>query len=332
MTVHFHHIHKRSAEAERLERLLKRIDNRWHVVFREFIDSTTDDRFIRQVADLLESGRVDAAVDLIDSFVVRMAASAIPPAFALVGSSQIERLREQISRLRPEVGVSFDPTHPAAVALQQKQQFDFIADFSVKQKEVVRQALSEAFQTGQGPLQAARSYRDAIGLTPKQWDAVANYRRLLEEGSLEALTRDIRDRRYDPTVERLFENGEPLTADQINTMVERYRQRYHQYRADVIARTESGRTLSEANREGMRQTAEMIQLPEERIKREWIHTADHRTRGSHANMQVSTVYGLEAKYVTGLGNHLRYPSDPDAPAEDTIQCRCVEVMEIIDVD
>jgi len=53
----------------------------------------------------------------------------------------------------------------------------------------------------------------------------------------------------------------------------------------------------------------------------WSTTMDGRERESHAAMD-GQVVPFGQTFVSGLGNHLRYPGDPSAPAEDRINCRC----------
>jgi hypothetical protein len=329
----FHFVEKKinSAEVERLEKLLDRLERRWRVVFQEFIDRATSDEVIRRVANLIERGRQMEAIEIVDQLVVKMSNSVIPPSFTLVATTKVEELQEQLLRLRPMVSVSFDPTNAAAVAIQQKQQLEFITNFTEGQREATNAALVNAFEVGKNPLATANYFKGSIGLTPKQLKAVENYRRLLQEGSMEALGRDIRDRRFDVSTRAAFERGEPLSAEQIEKMVERYRVRYIKYRADVIARTESGRTLNEANREAFRQTVAMAGFEDNQIKRSWVHTRDQRTRWSHSHMRVGVVAGMNTPFVTGAGVTILHPNAPDAPVEEIAQCRCVEIQEFVDV-
>lgn len=329
--LHFVNKKLNSPEVQRLEALLKRIDAKWRVEFQSFLESATSEASIRQIANLIEAGKLQDALEYLDSLTMKLAVSVIPPSFSLVGSSKTEVLAPKAFKVNPLIAIAFDPAHPRAAAIQQSQTLDFVRGFNNDQREVVNSVLDEAFMKGHNPLKAAREIKGAIGLTPRQWKAVKNYRTLLEEGSIEALGRELRDRRHDPLVERLFSEGKGLSQDQIDKMVERYTANYHKYRAEVIARTESGRTLSEANREAFTQTVEALQLPESAIIRTWNTTQDKRTRESHVTMDGQKVTGMNTPFITGNGVQLLYPGDPAGPAEEVIQCRCVETQDIGEV-
>jgi hypothetical protein len=59
----------------------------------------------------------------------------------------------------------------------------------------------------------------------------------------------------------------------------------------------------------------------ERIERVWNSTRDGRVRDFHASMS-GQKRKPEDLFRDGHGNLLRYPGDPRAPAETTINCRC----------
>ncbi len=88
-----------------------------------------------------------------------------------------------------------------------------------------------------------------------------------------------------------------------------------QWRRELIARTETTRAANAGANEFFKEWGV--------TQKEWLSTADNRTRDSHkqANMQ-ETVVPIEGKFVTGAGNKLRYPGDPNAPLSETAQCRC----------
>jgi uncharacterized protein with gpF-like domain len=226
---------------------------------------------------------------------------------------------------RARVAVTFDPSNDRAAGLMRASKLRFIQQFTDSQRDATRTALAEAFGRGVGVREAARAFKDSIGLTRTQMQAVDNYRALLERGSKEALDREIRDRRFDSSVERAATTGEPLNAQQIDRMVERYRERYVQFRAENIARTESLRVMSEARQEALEQIIEQTGIDPSLVQRTWHATKDKRTRDSHRDMDGQTV-SLNEPFISGLGNKLMYPGD--GPASDAINCRCQVTIEM----
>jgi uncharacterized protein with gpF-like domain len=168
----------------------------------------------------------------------------------------------------------------------------------------------------------ARSVREQIGLTPRQAQWVENYRAELERGSRRALGRELRDRRFDPSVRRAIERGEALDDARINRMVDRYRERFTRYRSEVIARTEALRSVHEGTNEMYQQAIEEGALRADQIVRTWNATQDERTRDSHSTMHGQEV-GPDEAFETPTGQLLMYPGDPTAPPSETVQCRCV---------
>lgn len=317
-------------ERARIEELVAREEARVRRAFRRFLDDVRSDAVRRQVRMALEQEGIESALRVVDAHVLRLG-GVVTQVFQAVGTAEVAALAGKIRGIRPRVAVSFDPTYPRAAEIMRRNRLDFVRELTRAQRESTRAALTEALQTGAGTVQTARTIRESIGLTEMQRRAVGNYRRLLEAGDAAALTRDLRDRRFDPSVRRAVEGDEVLGAKKIDRMVEQYRSRYLQYRAENIARTETLRTVGHARREALSQTLEQVELPRSSVVRTWAATQDARTRDTHAEMDGQQV-AMDEAFRSPSGAQLMFPGDASlgAPAEEVINCRCSELHEILD--
>lgn len=99
-----------------------------------------------------------------------------------------------------------------------------------------------------------------------------------------------------------------------------YDERMPSYRREMIARTETMRASNYGSLNLMRDAG--VQ------RKEWLATADNRTRDSH--MQAWNDYGegrgiaLDQPFDVG-GQHLMYPGDPNGDPSETVNCRCTEI-------
>ncbi len=119
-----------------------------------------------------------------------------------------------------------------------------------------------------------------------------------------------------------------MPASTINAAVTNYKNRALRYRAETIARTEAMTSLHEAQAQATEQ-AIAGGIDRGNVRYTW-HTAkprDKRARESHTPMDGETVADGEL-FVTGAGNTLEYPGDPNGPPEETINCRCYREMRI----
>lgn len=312
-------------EKARLEQLLATMEKRVAAAFRTFIAETTSEAMVRHVVQLVSLGRINEALGVIDSQVASMAGS-ITSVFQDAATAETVALIQQVVGTVP-VSITFAPTNPRAAALMRAERLEFIREFSDEQRAVVRDVISAGLQSGEGPRQIATDFRAAIGLTQSQLDTVANYRRLLEQGSADALNRALRDRRFDGSVQRAADGGKPLQADQIDKMVERYRQRMLAYRAENIARTEAGRALSLGRDEAMQQQIDSGAVSADLVDQKWATIIDGRERLSHETMN-DQVVPWGQPFISGAGNRLRYPHDPQAPADEICGCRCSKIFII----
>lgn len=314
-----------SPEQRRLETLLDKQEATVRDAFRAFIATVRSDRIMGQIADFLERGDVETALRLVDTYVVRLSSS-LSNVFIAAAAAEVD---ETARKLSPIVALSFDASHPRAAELMRRNRLSFIRDFAQEQRRATRRALTTALMQGTGPIDTARVFRDSIGLTERQEQAAQNYARLLRAGSAEALERDLRDRRFDPTVRRAARGGEPLKEAQIANMVSRYRDRSLMLRAETIARTESVRVTSIARREGFAQALEDAGVTPDQVVRVWNSTSDARTRDAHRAMD-GQERGPDEPFQDGDGNRLMFPGDPNAPPATTVACRCVVTHRIKD--
>lgn len=179
------------------------------------------------------------------------------------------------------------------------------------------------------PIRNFREIRQSLTLTAAQVRAIANYRSLLEANSLESLTRELRDRRFDSTVRRAARLDEPLTAEQIDNMVDRYRFRQLDFRARTIAATEAVRIANEADDLFWRQLVDRGDVNRNDLKRVWVTSKDSKVRDTHRGLD-DTSKLLGDPWVTSTGSLLRFPGDPTASLKETINCRCWISTEVIE--
>lgn len=93
-------------------------------------------------------------------------------------------------------------------------------------------------------------------------------------------------------------------------------------RARTIARTETAVAMNTAQNDSMTAMAEDLGLTVYKI---WTASEDERTRESHAAADGQAVPLADAFKVGGA--ELMFPSDPDGPSEEVINCRCVPVYD-----
>jgi HK97 family phage portal protein len=116
-----------------------------------------------------------------------------------------------------------------------------------------------------------------------------------------------------------FDEGE--TIDQITDRINDVYDFAASTRAERIARTETASAANAGNQEAMKQTGVE--------KKEWLSSRDEKTRETHKEMD-GQVVGISEDFVSPSGARLQFPGDPDAPAEERINCRCVPVPVVAD--
>lgn len=300
---------------ERLLALISRAEPRIRLALTNAIVAARTQSTLTELAELIEAGRLDEAVTAASRAGVLRLADETAAVFTVAGRGAAEFLSDAL-----EVTVGFDQVNFRAVRTMQEDRLRLIREFTAEQRNATRSAIVDGIRRGLNPVDQARNFRGSIGLTAKQQSAVENFRRLLEEDSSEALTRRLRDRRFDSTIRSARRKGVPLTPEQVDRMVERYRERAVAFRSRTIARTEALRAVHAGNDEGFRQAIDEGNIDADQLVRTWVTARDERVRGSHRGLN-GLERGLDETF-PGLTGRLRFPGDPSAPASETVQCRC----------
>jgi hypothetical protein len=215
------------------------------------------------------------------------------------------------------IPMGFDPIDPALVQGQQRTASTFIQRLTATIEAVIDQDIRGGLADGMGADEIARVIKATIGLTPRQAQAVANFRRLLEQGDPAALDRVLRDRRFDASVQRAIDGG-TLDPEKIDRMVQRYTEKYQAHRAMVIARTETLRAANEGRRAAWSQFADRVGLDDADIVRKWQVATDERVCPVCRAIPYLNPDGvaLDAMYATPHGPEESPPIHPS--------CRCTE--------
>jgi len=228
---------------------------------------------------------------------------------------------------RPKVGVELIFDYIAEEAVQFLRDYDFtlIREVTDSTLEAIQDVLVEGYQAGKTPATMARELKGIIGLTKSQAKAVRNYRSALESGDetqlINTLGRALRDGRFDRSILAEVEGRRTMSAATIDTMVERYEERFLQYRAMTIARTESLRAANAGQQEVWRQAINQDLLDEAITRKKWVVTRDGRTCAVCGPIPKMNPQGvpLGEQFVTPNGPYEYPPVHPS--------CRCTTVLK-----
>lgn len=309
----------------RLESLFEIHESRIRRRFLEIVGIIRNDMTEAEIAELLAAGRVDITTSTFEGG-ASLLAGTVTAAQVGSGNDTAAFFRDDLDML-----TDFDATNTRAVNIMRESRLRLIREFSADQRAATREALTDGIARGANPNEQARAVRGSIGLTQYQQRIVNNYRRQLQAGQLSsALQRQLRDRRFDPTLERALRGGRSLSDAQIERQVARYSERWVKFRAETIARTEALRAVHEGSEEMYAQAIEAGDLVADELVRQW-HTASSGVRDSHVAMR-GQLRPFGEPFRSGDGNLLRHPGDIRAPASDTINCRCAVSTRIASLE
>jgi hypothetical protein len=300
---------------------LKKQDVDWFQV-ESYIEQSRPDLVIHYITtQLAQTGLQDYAKALTDAFIAggELAASLIP---AFTNSEGFT------------VNVAFNVANPALQSTMTSYQMTAIRGITEEVRQSIQAILRRTVSSGISPKVAAQEIRQIIGLAPSQVRAVDNYRRMLEDQPLRSLQNALRDKRFDRTVTRADLEQVAISPEQIDKMVTRYQERFLNYRATMIARTESIRALNMSNQALWQSYINEGKIQTHRVIKEWIFTSDDRTRAAHDGRKPDGIPSMNPDGVqlnqkfNSMYGPINFPGDPEADAANVIGCRCCLFIRI----
>lgn len=304
----------------RLTALLDRAEPRVRRRFLELVNGARAVSSLENIADLIDQGRIDDALRVSEGVAPGLATQ-LEQVYTAAGISSAAAISRGVDDL-----FDFNAINARSVGVLNRERLRLVAEFSAGQRQASGILLRDAFERGLAPIEQARILRGSIGLTARQAQSVTNFRALLQSGQArqlrEALGRQLRDRRFDSSIRAAARGERVLSGAQIDRMVERYNDRFIQFRARTITRTETVAAVGAGDLEAFEQSIESGLVQPQEVISTWRTAGDERVRPSH-NAMDGQEQPFGQPFTSGDGNSLRFPGDPMGPPSDTINCRCV---------
>lgn len=179
--------------------------------------------------------------------------------------------------IRKDTQIEFRFDRVAPTTLQAAADFaaQWVREITEETRALINQTIQQKLSEGAAVPDTAAAVKEGIGLTAAQAGAVANYRRMLEERNPGALNRDLRDRRFDASLQQHLAGLKPLSEEQIARQVGAYHERYLRHRAKTIARFESLFASNSGALAGIRHAAAAGRLPAT-VRKVWLVARDER--------------------------------------------------------
>jgi len=305
---------------KQLEELIARLEPVLRRAFDQALNDWRNHIDLDAVADALRRGDIESAVRAanIQPAALNGFLTAREAAFEAAGTAELSSLR---------LNIIFNARHQRGEQQLSRYGAQFVQAVSDDTKAMLRTSLTDSLSRGQGAKAAARGIRDMIGLTDSQAGWAINLRRKLEndpKGLLSEFATDgykLRDKRLDGIVRRAVKAEKPIAAADIEKIVTAYQNRAIRWRSENIARTETLRAVQAGNFEAYQQAVESGKVAAQSVRKVWNSAHDNRVRHTHRELDGESV-GLNELFVSPSGASLRYPLDPNAPLEETVNCRC----------
>ncbi len=329
--------------ANRLDQLIDAWDPILRRAFLEAVNNMRSQADVQQIVRMLESRDVAGALAAVglDPVAFRPFDKAITDAFEAGGNFTAKALPVIRDAAGFKTVFQFAIRNPAAEAWLRDHSSTLVREVLDDQRDMIRGFLTEGLARGANPRTSAldlvgrigasgRREGGSLGLTSSQEGWVRAYAdELASNKPGAALERALRDRRFDAAVRRAAEKGEAVPAELRAKMVASYRNRSLRYRAETIARSETLRSLHQAQDESMRQAVAGGAVQQDNVTGVWRVA---KPRGKNARESHTPMDGQVARFgrpfTTGSGIKIMFPGDPNAPISETASCRCFREMRV----
>lgn len=324
-----------------IEAALARLEPAIRDAFLAAIDQITSAAQMKRLLAAIEAGRIEEAIEAlrIEQGFFSPLNEAIRQAYLDGGAIVLAGLRLKDPYSGDAFRLGFDGRHVRAERWLRDRSSELIVEVIEDQKAMARDVIRAAMERGEHPrttaldlvgrMNNATGKREGgfIGLHSVSAGAVKNAEKELRALDASYFQRERRDKRFDGTMRKAIDSGEPLAEADVQRIVQRYRDRLKKLRGDTIARTEGINALRAGQWEGLQQLVDSGRAREDQITVTWSATMDGRTRHDHRHLNGQTIrMGQYFEPVAGV--RMQYPgdltssTDPKALAAQTINCRC----------
>lgn len=335
----------RKSARQIVDELVRRHEPRLREAFLAAIDDIRNSITLRVIVERLERGDVTGAIEAmqIEPEAFSRLEQAIFDAYADGGQAEVGNLPLVRDPEGNRVVFRFGLRNPEAEAWLQEHSSTLVTRIVDDQREAIRQHLTAGLAEGQNPRQTAlsvvgridqssnRRTGGIIGLTVPQEEFVRRARQELLSGDPAAmrhyLTRGRRDKRFDRAVAKAVREERPLDAATVDKITGRYADRLLQLRGEMVAQNETQEAISKARADAIRQQIAAGKIDADAVTKVWHHTPQEHPRLHHRAMNGKSV-PFNQDFVLPNGVRMAYPHDPDAPAGETVFCKCVHAYEI----
>jgi len=336
--------------ADRIEKLMAEWEPKLRRAFLETFRKIRDRVEIARLTAMVRAGDIAGAVQAVglDVAQFRPLGAALEAMFEAGGIDATAGIRVVRGPLGFRIAPVFDVRAPNADIWIRSHTTDLIRQISEDQRALIAQAMlplssgADPLLTGDTPQKIAldlvgrvssvtRSREGGIlGLTSQQAEWARRYEMELGGGIVppdaNALTRKLRDRRFDKSIAKAIRENAPLPEKTRQAMIAAYRNRTLRYRADTIALNEASTGLHQAQVEAWDQAVGRGAVAADKVKRFWITAGDDHVRPLHRK-----VPGMNAE---GVGLHQEFQT-PKGPAMQPgwrfdPGCRCRVRVRVIE--
>lgn len=335
------------ADRKTLDQLVLQMEPNIRRAFMEAMRKASSAIDYEDLVQAIEAGRIEDAIAMLEikpAFVAPVS-EAIRDGF-LAGMAQSELILP--AAIRAKFGFGMNPRAAAWAETRSGEMIESVNDNLPAVRELIRQSVNDGIPsrkvaleiTGRvDPITKQRS-GGLLGLNSPQTDQVIRARAMLSDPATmaEYFTKDaetgklkprykLSDRRFDKIIRKAIADGKPLSAKQIDEIMDAHKRKAMGYRGRVIARTEALNSLRAGQHEGFQQMVDANVMGDGwYLQEEWQTRLDGRERPHHHQMN-GVVIRFGELFTTPIGGQLAFPGDVGhgASADDLVQCRCAGV-------
>jgi hypothetical protein len=335
------------ADQDRIAKLIEAWEPQIRAAFLAAVKTWRDRIVLADLVTMLKRGDVEGAIRAVGLEPARFRPLdvALTQAYEAGGIDATLQIRPQMGPLGLRISPVFDVRASSAEAWLRDYTAGLIRQITDDQRDAIRQILAplqsgqDAMLTGETPqklaldlvgrINRATGHREGglLGLTTQQAQWATNYEReLTGVPDVGALSRKLRDRRFDAAVRKAIAADQPIPAKTREAMVAAYRNRSLLYRANTIAQNEASTVMHESQVEAWDQAIRRGAVAEANVRRFWITAQDDHVRPTHRavpGMNPEGV-GLHAPFQTPKGPTMQpgWAFDPG--------CRCRVRVRVIE--